>query len=234
MSLVGGIQPEKLRPLVNTLVDDGFLQRMFLYRGEQVGEYIDRKPDAAARERYERLITTATELPDDINLTVTLHPAAHVHRQRVEKLASSFKAMPWAPPALVEHLSKWPVMLARLLVAMHAAELLAEHGEIRPVVLEGTAERTANLMLEFFLPNAISIYREFFGGKTNPDRDHALWIANYLLASPRTIVTRRDQTRLQGARKGRRQYRPGNGGTGARQLDHTTASATARFRLMDG
>jgi hypothetical protein len=197
VSLVGGVQPEKLQALVSGsgLADDGLLQRMMLYSGRQLGKRLDRKPDEAAAALYEKLIERATELKSDLDLTVTLEPDAQPHRERVWTLVEAFKVMPWAPAPLKEHLSKWPSLFARLLLVLHAAECLAGGDEVRPVVVEKTAKQAADLMVGFFLPHALRAYREFFGNKTSKRLSDPQWVAAFLLSKERSTVTRRDVKR---------------------------------------
>jgi hypothetical protein len=197
VSLVGGIQPEKLQALVSGsgLADDGLLQRMMLYTGRQLGKRLDRKPDEAAAALYEKLIERATELKSNLDLTVTLEPDAQPHRERVWTLVEAFKVMPWAPAPLKEHLSKWPGLFARLLLVLHAAECLAGGDEVGPVVSEKTAKQAADLMVSFFLPHALSAYRQFFGSKTSKRLSDPQWVAGFLLSKERSTVTRRDVKR---------------------------------------
>ncbi|MDH4981457.1 DUF3987 domain-containing protein [Hyphomicrobium sp. D-2] len=198
VSLMGGIQPDKLQAMASGLVDDGFLQRALLYEGRQTGKRLDRLPDAAALEAYRVLIGRLAAINEMSSPgCVVMHEDAHQHRERVDMLVEAFKSMPTTPAALKQHFSKWPGLFARLVLTLHAVETVDAVGGVGAVVSEGTAKRAADLMLCFFLPNALTIYQQFFGG-SNPRADHARWVGDHILAHGLASITARDVCRAYG------------------------------------
>jgi hypothetical protein len=199
-SVVGGIQPDKLREIAAKLDSDGFLQRFQPFAGRTVGAGVDRAPDEAAIGAYKAVVRTLVNLPPPVPpRAITLSPEAQVYRREVEAVAAAMIVLPTTPSALKGHLAKWPGIYARLLLTLHAIECVADAGPVlvtslAPTVGVHTARRARDLMLRFFLPHAVEFYREFFQ-TTDADIKHVRWIAGYILARSRTEITMRELKR---------------------------------------
>jgi hypothetical protein len=64
-SILGGIQPSKLREVASSLCSDGFLQRFFIIRVGPANRPVDRKPDMLALQNYhESLIPVRPGAPN--------------------------------------------------------------------------------------------------------------------------------------------------------------------------
>jgi len=200
-SLVGGIQPDKLRPLAPKLADDGLLQRFIIFDGFAAGRGDDRTPDAAAISGYESVIRRLLDVrPREPARAITLDWEAHIYRIEVEGLADAVAGLPTSVPALREHLAKWPGIFARLLLAFHAIEC-ATDGRIsepwrhlEPIVSPGTAHRVRDLMVSYLLPCVVKFYDGFFRD-VDVEGERVRDVASVILAHKLGKVTRRDLTR---------------------------------------
>jgi hypothetical protein len=219
--VVGGIQPDKLREIAPRLSDDGFLQRFQPFAGRTIGPGEDRMPSHAAVEAYHatvrRLLDISPAMPPR---PVRLSPEAHQHRRVVEQVAEDTIGLPSTAPALKGHLAKWGNVFARLLLVLHAVEC-ASSGEatsLAPEVSGETAKKARDVMLRFFLPNALNFYREFF--QASPVVEDARGIADYVLVAGLDSITMRD------IRRGYRKLEKDEGSI-LRAMEFLTASGWA-------
>jgi hypothetical protein len=187
-SVIGGIQPEKMRQLASKLGDDGLLQRFMVINGRALGQGQDRAPDMAAIEGYRDLVRRLVALtPCDFLPAVKLTAEAQRHRQRVSEVAELLKELPDTPAAMRGHLSKWDGMFARLLLVFHVIEA----GQGVPELVAGdTAARAARFMLGYVLPHTAAFYGEVIGH--GEGSSHARWIAGFILANKLTEISQRD------------------------------------------
>lgn len=209
-SVLGGIQPAKLREIASKLDSDGFLQRFQPFEGKTLGPGQDRPPDQEAIGSYAAVVRQLLDFrPPVPRKAITLSAEAHVERREVEGIAEALINLPSTPPALRSHMAKWPGMFARLLLTLHAIEcastqrsiagledvLDASDFEVRqhlgPEVRGTTAVQARDLSLRFFLPNAIIFYDQFFRSN-DPEGAHVRWIAGYILARGLARISIRD------------------------------------------
>ncbi len=180
---IGGIQPDKLRPLVKTLASDGFLQRTFPIYGREsaVGE-LYQDENSPAKEAYERLIEAVARLdPASAAQPIIYDWEADIVRRRIEAVAVALARLPTTPAHLQQHLRKWRGKVTQMVLLFHVIECVSRGkapGEIVPIE---TVERVEAFMLRFVLPNAVRFYSEFFRGASVAD-DDAHWFAGYILA----------------------------------------------------
>jgi Protein of unknown function (DUF3987) len=187
--VIGGIQPDKLREIAPKLDGDGFLQRFQPYYGRDLGRSVDRVPDHDAIKGFAELIREILSVTQ-ASPAIVLSPEAQTHRKEVEEIAEAFIALPTTPAPLKAHLRKWGSMFARLLLTLHACEWVWL-SELPSEVSPGTARMARDLMLRFFLPNALRFYNEFFRAH-DQDGENARWIAGFVLADEREQVSARD------------------------------------------
>lgn len=209
-TFLGGIQPEPIQRIAREAADDGLLQRfMFVVPGPGAPS-ADRRPDAAARARYEALFghlvrsTPPARLAGAPAPVLVLHPDAHAHREAIDELAELMKAMPDASPKLKSALGKWPGLFARLAVVFHLvdladAELRGDNGAANPwEVPPATAGRVAAYMRDMVLPHLLRADAVMY---LTPQTGHARWIAGHILAHGLQRVTKRDVVRSYGLLK---------------------------------
>jgi putative DNA primase/helicase len=121
LSLIGGIQPSRIAPLVRGAVtgelDDGLVQRLQLAvwpDDDREWQLVDRWPNKAARERVEAVIHDLDQLPDDPRQALHFDAAAQAlfntwyieHMQEIRRGEIH--------PALQSHFMKMPQTIAGL------------------------------------------------------------------------------------------------------------------------
>lgn len=196
VSILGGIQPDKLRRVAakGELADDGLLQRFITVWGRRTGTPVDRKPDEVAGRNWRALLESIAEArPSDFGTSrVVLTPAASAVFQSVLDLSADLCALPTTSGAFRGHLSKWGAIYARLLLVVHAAQSFDVAGRMLDRVDLDTAERTRNLLVRWLLPHGAALYREVIG--TGAGAKHGEWIAGFILAHRKDTVSARDGT----------------------------------------
>ena len=131
LSLVGGIQPSRLAPIVRGAVggtsNDGLVQRLQLAvwpddRGSW--KWIDRSPDLAARASYERAFRTLHDLDLSAHGHAVLRfttEAQHLFREWMEEIQSTARAGDLSS-SLESHLLKMPKTIAGLALIFELIE----------------------------------------------------------------------------------------------------------------
>lgn len=130
MSLLGGIQPGRLRSyLADALADgpsnDGLMQRFQLLVWPDVGrtwQYIDRKPNFEAEAKVESIFRTLAALEPDPRHRFTFDDAAQ--ELFIEWLTTLERRLRTEPmhPAMVAHLSKYRKLMPALALLFELAE----------------------------------------------------------------------------------------------------------------
>jgi len=191
-SLVGGIQPARLRQIAPRIIDDGLLARCTVFFGAGRDAGVDRAANAKALARYARTIGALAALPIP-GAAYTLAPGAHRHRECVVRIARAVAVLPTTAPGLAAHLGKWEVEFARLALTMHMVDA-ASNGEVPGLIIgEAVAEQTARLMVDYLLPHAAHLYGELLG---QDHLTHARWIAGHILAHRLAKISARDIGRV--------------------------------------
>lgn len=197
VSILGGIQPDKLRRLAakGELDADGLLQRFLTVWGRRIGTPVDRKPNEAASRNWRVLLESIAEArPSDFSTSrVVLTPDASEVFQGVLELSADLCALPTTSGAFRGHLSKWGALYARLLLVIHTAESFDLAGRMLDRVDLDTARRTRDLLVRWLLPHAAALYREVIGA--GGGAKHAEWIAGFILAHRKDTVSARDLMR---------------------------------------
>jgi hypothetical protein len=180
VSVVGGIQPEKLRQIAAEFIDDGFLQRSFVITAADAPPDVDREPDREAGTAYERLLTRLLGIPGASG-AIRLSPEAHQYRREIDAVIRALIELPTTKPPFAQHLSKWRGRFARLLLTFHAIECASSDRPLDLVISGETAKEVHNFMLNYLLPQQAWFYDTYFGSQSQLDRN-VLWIARYILA----------------------------------------------------
>jgi hypothetical protein len=133
MSMLGGIQPGRLRSyLVDALEDgpsnDGLIQRfqLLVWPDTPAGwRYVDRKPDAACEEIVSQVFSRLVELDSEYPLRFQFHPdAQQLFVEWLADLESKVRAGD-LHAALVSHLSKYRSLMPSLAVLFELADRAA-------------------------------------------------------------------------------------------------------------
>jgi hypothetical protein len=198
ISVLGGIQPDKIRALKLGMSDDGLLQRFTPIIIHRSGNGADIAPDTATGER---LAKAATAIADAANGALfRFSPEADPELHAVEAFKAKEIARPDASPTLRQWLDKMP----NEFLVFHFIEHYGAAGggvDTSPAVVisRGTAERARRYLTEFVYSHALTFYLKDLGASTMDE--HALWIAGFVLARGLRSVSSRDIYRVYPALK---------------------------------
>jgi hypothetical protein len=201
VSVLGSIQPERLKPVAKHLSMDGLLQRFLPVVVGMPGVGEDREPSLAVGA-YHALVHRLTELRavPQAGKSITpirLSPEAREQWQQLDQYRRDETTLWASHEAYCEHLGKWGNQFARLLLVLHAVENVAATptgAELAlPLTVSGaTAERAARLATAFLIPNARRFYKSVFSPSTQWSDTE--WIASFILTRgpEMTVLRERD------------------------------------------
>ncbi len=200
--------PAQSVAIAKDAADDGLLQR-FSYRvpSRQVrGE--DRRPDAAALDRYATLFPAMAALhPTSSGFgvgpsrAVVLHAEAHQHRIAMLDVAEALAGMPDASDRLKSALGKWPGLWARMTLVFHLIGLAdaKAHG-LTGVDVANVARGSPSIATSYprdvLLPHLLRGEAVMFATEQT---GHARWIAGFILSRGGERIAARDVMRAYGA-----------------------------------
>jgi hypothetical protein len=187
-SIVGAIQPERLRQLAGHISDDGFMARMTVFVADDRATPVDRRPNHKALDRYSNTIFRLVSLPAPPDAYV-LSAAAHARREYVVGITRAVATLPTSSNGLRAALGKWESLFARLLLTWHLTDATSRETTPTSAIGERAADSVARLMIDFLLPHAAHVYGELLG------QEHlieARAIAGHILAHKMERITARD------------------------------------------
>jgi putative DNA primase/helicase len=164
MSMLGGIQPSRLRSyLVDALEDgpsnDGLIQRFQVLVWPDTApdwNYVDRAPDSASEERAARVFRKLVEVDAE-------DPACFRFDSDAQELFIEWYAElerkirgDELHPALISHLSKYRSLMPSLALLFHLSEMAAGNGDADAVSLNST--RRAAAWCEYLESHARRVY----------------------------------------------------------------------------
>ena len=124
--VLGGIQPSVVQAYAQSTNHDGMLQRFILVKAGEARLGADRRPDLAARERYNFIMEQMAGTQAAGDTVVTLSENAHKIREALdEKLHKLTVNHP--NKFLAAALGKWNGLFARLLLTFHCVEAATDH-----------------------------------------------------------------------------------------------------------
>ena len=163
---------------------------------------VDRTPDKAASEKYERLFPLLSAIRPPTRSygaphVVNFHSDAHQHREALNDLLGALGAFPDTSTRMKAALGKYPGIYARLSLLFHLidaadASAAGAQGEIPLVVSAATAKKAAAYVRRCLLPHLCLADQVIF---LTPQTGHARWLAGFILSRGFARVTRRDMTR---------------------------------------
>jgi putative DNA primase/helicase len=151
MSMLGGIQPGRLRSyLVDALEDgpsnDGLIQRFQLLVWPDTApdwSYVDRAPDAESNEKSEQIFGRLLELDAENPVRFRFAPDAQgLFIGWLRELEAKIRGDE-LHPALISHLSKYRSLMPTLAVLFHLAEAAGRGGEADTVRLKHAQQAAA-------------------------------------------------------------------------------------------
>src|SRR5262249_20753698 len=120
VSVLGGIQPDKIRPLAHNLAGDGLLQRFMVIRIDRRGAGVDAARD---RELEAALNTLALSLTEgEQGALFKFAPEAAVELDAVEEFKTREINRPNTSPAFRQWLDKLPNDYGRVALVFHIIE----------------------------------------------------------------------------------------------------------------
>jgi hypothetical protein len=191
--MIGGIQPDMIRRVSNSMGNDGLMQRFMVICARPAARDKDRTPDMKAMQQFADLfeqLAGTNASPDVVKMT----EAAHQSRERVSeysiRMINAFDS-----PHMSAWLGKWDGLYARLLLLYHCIDC-ASRG-VYPtdeLVSEKNALKVERLLCGTLLHHAIHFYTEILDAHDKQENMRSL--ARLILARNMTIVTKRDISRL--------------------------------------
>lgn len=187
--MIGGIQPDAIRRIAQSMTDDGLMQRFMIVVGRNAKEH-DRHEDSDAHNRYRALVDHLHRVQPSDN-AVRMCEDAHAIREALNRYTAELMDYGALPSHLVSHLGKWSGLFARLTLLFHTIECHAMSQHPAQVEVSGdTARRVDQLMRKFLLPHALAFYTDVLGAAT--ELEHARWIAGHILSKRLDVITKRD------------------------------------------
>jgi hypothetical protein len=200
VSLLGGIQPDKLRKLAPHLSDDGLVQRFLPVNCQRNGPGMDREPNQTAAKGYHDLIFDLADLTPFDSTPIRLTEGAQHYREDVTRLLENLSALPEISPAFAGFAQKFDGFFARILLAFHVIETTAIFGEPIGKVEAATAERAHRFFTRYLIPHAAHVHRTMIG--QGEAMQHAAWIAGHILTHRSATLTASEVGRAYNALRG--------------------------------
>jgi hypothetical protein len=194
ISVLGGIQPSKIKALGAGLAEDGMLQRFLPIIVKRSGQGEDVAPDSASAAAVEQIAIALVNSERSGRFKFTLE--GDRERLMLEDFQQTEIKRPGASPALRQWLDKTPNEFGRLALVFHFIEWHASTeavslGSNPPALVSGdTARRARRFLVEFAYPHARVFHQQVLGRSVF--EEHAAWIGGYILAHGLSAVTLRD------------------------------------------
>jgi uncharacterized protein DUF3987/bifunctional DNA primase/polymerase-like protein/primase-like protein len=191
LSVLGGIQPDKIRKLAAGLSEDGMLQRFAPIFLDRHGNGEDICPDTELNEMVARVASMIAGAAS--GAVFKFAPEADAELREIEAFKAREITKPNAAPSLRQWLDKLPNEYGRVSLAFHFIEWAsgAAGGERPPDIIRiETARRARRYLTEFVYSHARAFYEQI--GSGSGAGDHGLWIAGYILARGLGSIDARD------------------------------------------
>jgi len=156
--VLGGIQPSAMQKIVDSLPEDGMLQRFIVINAKPGREGNERPYNKAANDRYHNILQQIYDTVPSIEI-VMLSPEANEIRKEVTREAFRLIRAGLISSGLCSHLAKYEGLFARLALTYHAIECADKHIHPQSCKVSGdTAAMVSRLMLKYLLPHAVTFY----------------------------------------------------------------------------
>lgn len=191
VTILGGIQPSKIRELAPTMEEDGLLQRFLVVCSQRPGgpARSNVKPNIPAIEAWSSLIDHLYHVKPG-GSTVKMTPEAALVRERAVDEISDIINSRYISESFTSALGKWEGISARLILVYHCIECASSnlHPEAVPVS-EQTAVMAIRYLMEHLLPHAVSFYEDGLG--QSESQAICKLIADVIIANSMTEMTAR-------------------------------------------
>lgn len=191
--IIGGIQPDMIRRIANSMGNDGLLQRFIVFCARPAQIDADRAPDMDAMKQFGHMFDHLISLQDG-DRNVTLSEGAHQSRERVARYAKRLiDAIDHAH--IQAWLGKWDGLYARLLLLYHVLRCYEDGVYPSQAQVEAaTADQVERLMCGVLLPHAMHFYAEVLDA--NDRQDHIRQLARLVLSKKMPRISRREISNL--------------------------------------
>jgi hypothetical protein len=193
ISVLGGIQPSKIKALGTGLAEDGMLQRFLPIIVKRVGQGEDVAPNKAYFELLKQISVALVNSERSGCFKFT--PEGDRERRILEDFQQPEINHSGASPELRQWLDKMPNEFGRLALVFHFIEWHATEGPVAgsnpPKLVSGdTAHRARRFLMEFAYSHARLFYQQVLG--RSEFAKQAAWIGGYILAHELSVVTLRN------------------------------------------
>lgn len=187
--ILGGVQPDMMRRVSDSMGNDGLLQRFIVLVARPAVEDADRTPDMRAMDEYRALFDWLVALQPGAN-HVQLSEDAHVCRERIAKLSMRLTNA-FDSPSLKAWFGKWTGLFARLLLVYHVLDCYQRRVHPCDADVAGhTAEQVERLMCGTLLSHGLHFYHEILDAHDRQEQVRQL--ARLILAKRYERLTKRD------------------------------------------
>lgn len=176
-SILGGIQPDRIRDIASSSSDDGLLQRFIPIILRPATQSVDQVVPAV-REVYNFTILMINQLklgPSPLRFD----EKAQCVRDQMERRHLDLQKVELVSTKLGAHFGKYDGLFARLCLIWHAIEN-AHSGSLPAIIPYNVAQRVSRFMQEFLLPHATSFYGTVLG--LGHEQELIYQLANHILA----------------------------------------------------
>jgi len=194
ISILGSIQPEKIRKLSPGLSEDGFLQRFSLVHIRRHGNTQDLAPDTELDSTLARVASSLVESADFARFRFA--PDADAELQEIEAYKNREIARPNASNFIRQWLDKLPNEFGRVALAFHhiehcTSDAAAVFEDPAPdLICLDTARRARRYLTEFIYSHVQAFSQQ--APQASAGADHADWVAGFILAGERGKIDARD------------------------------------------
>lgn len=194
VGIVGGIQPDVIKSIMDGYSDDGIIQRFIpivLHDGvegeDRPAPDVGSEFDALVERLHEMRLTGDAYF---LKQYVTFSREAQEVQYRTAKFHYNLiKAFEGVNKTLASHFGKYNGLFGRLCITMHCIENVNNSAGIPPKVSVETAERCEAILDKFILPHSMAFYMGVVG--LSDDIERAKAVGGYILAHKLETVTMR-------------------------------------------
>lgn len=212
VSLLGGIQPDPLRKIVEDAVDDGLIQRFIPVVLNRARPDID-EPQGPEASRYENLIAKLhslnaptwdgqpVKIEESGEFPVKFDPEAQAIRDELKEKHHKMGQAEAISPKMAAHFGKYDGLFPRLCLIWHCIEH-CEADVLPSLISADTALRVSKFLHAFVARHAVAFYVGLLG--CGDDHDKVVAVAAHILAKRLETISNRDiQRSFKWANKGK-------------------------------
>jgi hypothetical protein len=207
VSVLGGMQPAKIKALSAGLSDDGMLQRLLPVIIKKLPDDADPDvaPDQDIADTVRRVARSLVDSEPGKRFRFSIEGDGE--RRQLESFVKREMALPKASTSFAQWLEKLPNEFGRIALVFHFVEWYARPAAASPVeagppeeVSGETARRARRFLEDFAHPHAAVFYNHILGA--SQIEEHARWVAGFIVARGLASITERDVYKNYSAFKG--------------------------------